>query len=88
MVELINGETYTLVFDAWSDTNRDILAGIGLAAGPWTNVAETTSITTTRTTYSYTFEAIGFGDPQARVLFDLGADVGLVNLDNVSLILE
>ena len=88
LVELITGETYTLVFDAWSDTNRDILAGIGLAAGPWTNVAETTSITTTRTTYSYTFEAIGFGDPQARVLFDLGADVGLVNLDNVSLILE
>ena len=88
LVELIAGETYTLTFDAWSDTNRDILAGIGLAAGPWTNVAETTSITTTRTTYSYTFEAIGFGDPQARVLFDLGADVGLVNLDNVSLILE
>jgi hypothetical protein len=87
LVELINGETYTLVFDAWSDTNRDILAGIGLAAGPWTNVAETTSITTTRTTYSYTFEAIGFGDPQARVLFDMGADVGLVNLDNVALFL-
>ena len=88
LVELIAGETYTLTFDAWSDTSRDILAGIGLAAGPWTNVAETTSITTTRTTYSYTFEAIGFGDPQARVLFDMGADVGLVNLDNVSLILE
>ena len=88
LVELIAGETYTLMFDAWSDTNRNILAGIGLAAGPWTNVVEETSITTTRTTYSYTFEAIVFGDPQARVLFDIGADVGLVNLDNVSLILE
>ena len=88
LVELITGETYTLMFDAWSDTNRNILAGIGLAAGPWTNVVEETSITTTRTTYSYTFEAIVFGDPQARVLFDIGADVGLVNLDNVSLILE
>ena len=87
-VELISGETYTLTFDAWSDTNRDILAGIGLSADPWTNVAETTSITTTRTTYSYTFEAIGFGAPQARVLFDLGADSGVVNLDNVSLIIE
>ena len=87
-VELINGETYTLTFDAWSDTNRDILAGIGLSADPWTNVAETTSITTIRTTYSYTFEAIGFGAPQARVLFDLGADSGVVNIDNVSLILE
>ena len=87
-VELINGETYTLIFDAWSDTNRDIIAGIGLSADPWTNVAETTSITTTRTTYSYTFEAIGFGNPQARVLFDLGADTGVVNLDNVSLLIE
>jgi len=87
-VELINGETYTLTFDAWSDTNRDILAGIGLSADPWTNVAETTSITTIRTTYTYTFEAIGFGAPQARVLFDLGADSGVVNIDNVSLILE
>ncbi len=87
-VELINGETYTLIFDAWSDTNRDIIAGIGLSADPWTNVAETTSITTTRTTYSYTFEAIGFGNPQARVLFDLGADTGVVNLDNVALLIE
>ncbi|MBK85949.1 MAG: carbohydrate-binding protein, partial [Flavobacteriaceae bacterium] len=43
---------------------------------------------TIRTTYTYTFEAIGFGAPQARVLFDLGADSGVVNIDNVSLILE
>jgi hypothetical protein len=86
-VELINGETYTLIFDAWSDTNRDILAGIGLSADPWTNVVETTSITTARTTYSFTFEAIGFGAAQARVIFDLGGDTGVVNLDNVALFL-
>ena len=42
----------------------------------------------TRSTYSFTFEAVGFGDPQARVLFDLGAAAGLVNLDNVSLVLN
>ena len=86
-VEIINGETYTLIFDAWSDTNRSILAGIGLSAGPWTNVAQTVNITPTRTTYSYTFEAVNFGDPQARVLFDLGAEAGQVNLDNVALFL-
>ena len=87
LVELINGETYTLIFDAWSDVNRPILAGIGLSAAPWSNVAEVTNITTTRTTYSYTFEAIGFGASQARVLFDLGAATGVVNLDNVALFL-
>ena len=87
-VELISGETYTLTFDAWSDVNRTIIAGIGLSANPWTNVIETVDITTTRTTYSYTFESIGFGDPQARVLFDLNAVAGVVNLDNVSLIIE
>jgi hypothetical protein len=87
-VELIIGETYTLTFDAWSDTNRSIIAGIGLSANPWTNVAETVDITTTRTTYSYTFDSIGFGAPQARVLFDLNAVAGEVNLDNVSLTLN
>jgi len=86
-VELINGATYTLMFDAWSDVNRPILAGIGLSGAPWSNVVETVDITPTRTTYSYTFEAIGFGDPQGRVLFDLGAAVGEVNLDNVALYL-
>ncbi|MGB1370679.1 MAG: carbohydrate binding domain-containing protein [Flavobacteriaceae bacterium] len=86
-VEIINGQTYTLIFDAWSDTNRPILAGLGLSAGPWTNVVETVNITTTRTTYSYTFDAVNFGDPQARVLFDLGAAAGQVNLDNVALFL-
>ncbi|MGB1323942.1 MAG: carbohydrate-binding protein, partial [Flavobacteriaceae bacterium] len=87
-VEIIEGQTYTLTFDAWSDTNRPILAGIGLSGAPWSNVTETADITPTRTTYSFTFEAVGFGDPQARVLFDLGAAAGLVNLDNVSLVLN
>lgn len=87
-VEIINGETYTLIFDAWSDTNRSIIAGVGLSAAPWSNVFETVNITPTRTTYSYTFDAVTFGDPQARVLFDLGADTGQVNLDNVSLVLN
>ena len=87
-VELISGETYTLTYDAWSDANRSIIAGIGLSANPWTNVSETVDITTTRTTYSYTFETIGFGDPQARVIFDLNAVAGVVNLDNVSLTLD
>ena len=84
-LEIIQGNTYTLTFDAWSDTNRSILAGIGLSADPFSSSTETVNITTTRTTYTLTLTANDFGAPDARVIFDLGADVGLVNLDNVSL---
>ena len=83
-VEIIEGNTYTLTFDAWSNVNRTILAGIGLSEGPWTNTAESVSITPTRTTYSLTHVAT-FGATDARVLFDNGAEIGIVNIDNVSL---
>ena len=84
---ITEGETYTLKFDAWSDGNRSIVAGIGLSGNPWTNVTATMVITPTKTTYTYTTNA-NFGATDARVLFDLGADVGLVNIDNVSLVIE
>ncbi|MDG1245958.1 MAG: carbohydrate binding domain-containing protein [Polaribacter sp.] len=84
-LEIIDGNTYTLVFDAWSDTDRNIVAGIGLSGPPWSNTTETIAINTTRTTYSVTVAATGYGAPDARVLFDVGADTGMVNIDNVSL---
>jgi hypothetical protein len=85
-LEIIEGETYTLSFDAWSDTDRPILPGIGLSADPWTNVTEVVNITTTKQTYTVTLIA-NAGASDARVFFDLGAAVGSVNIDNVSLIL-
>jgi len=84
-VEIIDGNTYTLTFDAWSDTNRPIVAGVGLSASPWSNTTETVNLTTSRTTYSVTVAVSGYGAPDARVIFDLGAATGLVNIDNVSL---
>jgi len=36
-VEIIQGNSYTLTFDAWSDVNRSIVAGVGLSADPWSN---------------------------------------------------
>ena len=86
-VEIIGGNTYTLSFDAWSDVNRSIVAGIGLSADPWTNTGEPLNITTTRTTYTFTYTEVGFEASDARVLFDIGGDIGLVNIDNVSLVL-
>ena len=83
--EIINGNSYTLTFDAWSDRNRATIAGIGLSSAPFDAITETIDITTERTTYSVTMEAT-FGDSDARVLFDLGAEIGVVNIDDVSLI--
>ncbi|WP_164975309.1 carbohydrate binding domain-containing protein [Lutibacter sp. HS1-25] len=86
-LEIINGATYTLSFDAWSDTDRPILPGIGLSADPWTNVTQEVNITTTKQTYTITLTA-NAGASDARVFFDLGAAAGAVNIDNVSLFLE
>jgi len=83
-LEIIEGNTYTLTFDAWSNVDRTILAGIGLSKDPWSNTAESVSITPTRTTYTLTHTAT-FGATDARVLFDLGAEIGTVNIDDVSL---
>ena len=83
-LEIIDGNTYTLTFDAWSSVDRSILAGIGLSKDPWDNTAEPVSISPTRTTYTLTHVAT-FGATDARVLFDLGAEIGTVNIDDVSL---
>ena len=87
-VEIIGGNSYTLTFDAWSDTNRSIVAGIGLSGPPWTNTGAPLDITTTRTTYTFTYTDVGFEAPDARVLFDIGGEVGLVNIDDVTLSLN
>ena len=87
-VEIVQGSTYTLTFDAWASVDRSIVAGIGLSAAPWNNTGETVNITTTRTTYTLTHTATDFGAVDARVLFDVGAEVGTVNIDNVALFLN
>ena len=84
-LEIVAGETYLLTFDAWSDVNRSIIAGIGLSGGDFSNNSVPVDISSTRSTYSLTLMASGFGATDARVLFDVGAETGIVNIDNVSL---
>lgn len=86
-VEILQGKTYTLTFDAWSDRSRTIVSGIGLSKDPWSNDTETVNINTTRTTYTLTLSSSDFGAADARVIFDIGAAIGAVNIDNVSLII-
>jgi hypothetical protein len=87
-LEIIEDEIYTLTFDAWSDVNRTIIAGIGLSGGDFSNTNETLDITPTVTNYTLTLTATGFGALDARVLFDLGAEIGMVNIDNVILSID
>lgn len=87
-VEIIQGATYVLTFDAWSDTNRDIIAGIGLSGGTFSSKVQTVAINETQQLYQITLDATNFGAIDARVLFDSNGQSGLVNIDNVSLIIQ
>ena len=80
------GNKYKLSFNASTDQvdGRTIIAGIGLNVAPFTNTAETVTITTTEQRFEFEFIA-NFGSADSRILFDMGADVGVVVLDNISL---
>jgi hypothetical protein len=97
VLNIVDGETYTLSFDAWTNAagaGRTLIAGVGRSGTPDfanANTNETAGLTnpvlsTTPTRFEYTFEAVP-GAADGRVLFDMGAEIGLVNIDNVRLIL-
>ena len=90
VVEIIQGETYTLSFQAGTDApnTRTMIVGIGLNEAPFElNTIETVTLTPNLQTFEVTLTATDFGIPNSRVLFDMGADVGVVVIDNVSLVL-
>ena len=86
MVEITQGRNYTLSFDAKSDGNRTILAGIGLNEEPFTNFTETINLTADFQTFTVTAPAANFGGLNSRILFDMGAETGQVIIDNVKLV--
>ncbi|WP_394749935.1 PKD domain-containing protein [Spongiimicrobium salis] len=88
VLDITQGADYILTFDASSDRDRTMIAGIGLNVGPFTNVNETVNLTTTTQTFTLNLNATGFGGADSRVLFDMGAAVGTVVIDNVSLVLD
>tara|TARA_B100000900_G_scaffold262271_1_gene223525 strand:- start:11129 stop:12973 length:1845 start_codon:yes stop_codon:yes gene_type:complete len=85
-VTLTQGDTYTLSFEASTSTGntRSIIAGIGQSSGEYLSATETITLTDTNDTYTHDFVA-SFAGPH-RVLFDMGADAGIVVIDNVSLV--
>ncbi len=87
VVPITQGELYTLSFTASSAGNgRTMIAGIGLNEAPFNAATETVELTQGDSTYVIELTAADFGIPNSRVLFDMGADTGVVVIDNVSLI--
>ncbi|XWN35983.1 MAG: T9SS type A sorting domain-containing protein [Balneola sp.] len=86
-VEIIQDQTYILTFDAStsSGNTRSILAGIGLNEGDFAAATETVTLTENTQTFTLELTASGFGSSNSRVLFDMGAETGIVVIDNVSL---
>jgi hypothetical protein len=83
-INMTQGTTYRLTFDAWSNVNRSMIVGIGLSGAPWTNQSIAQNLTTAVQSYSVDLVA-NFTNANARVIFDMGAAVGRVNIDNVTL---
>ena len=83
---LTGDETYTFSFKARSNQSRTMIAGIGLGVNPFTSATQTVDLTTDWQTFSYDLTATGIGGADSRVLFDMGAAVGEVYIDDVSLV--
>jgi hypothetical protein len=85
VITLVQGTNYTLAFDASSDRARTIIAGIGLNEGDFRADVETVNLTTDTQRFTLNLTANTFGGANCRVLFDMGAALGVVVLDNVTL---
>lgn len=87
IVEIKQGQKYTLSFDAstGAGSTRSMIAGIGLNEEPWSSAVKTVNLTDVTQTFSLSLSANEFGGVNSRVLFDMGAEVGVVVIDNVSL---
>jgi len=84
-LSLVDGTNYILTFDAWSDRDRPIIAGIGESSGGFASVAVDVDLTSAMQTFTLNLTAVGFGGDDIRVIFDSNGAAGLVNIDNVSL---
>lgn len=84
ILSLTAGKSYKLTFDAWSDRNRTLIAGIGLNEGSYASDTKTINLTNTSQTFNMTLTCPATS-ANCRVLFDMGAAVGYVGIDNVSL---
>lgn len=87
-VEIVQDENYILTFDASTGAGnaRTMIAGIGLNEADYSSITEIVNLTEETQTFTLELTAAGFGSANSRVLFDMGAEAGIVVIDNVSLV--
>ena len=87
IVSLTSGLTYELKFDAFTDSatgSRTMIVGLGQSNAPYIALTATPTLSATSQTFTYQFN-INYGDAVTdRVIFDMGAALGFVFIDNVS----
>jgi endoglucanase len=87
IVSLTSGLTYELKFDAFTDSatgSRTMIVGLGQSDAPYAALISTATLTATTQTFTYQY-TINYGDAVTdRVIFDMGAALGFVFIDNVS----
>ncbi len=83
-IDMTQGTTYRLTFDAWASEDRSMIVGIGLSGNPFTNQTVSRNLTTSVQNFSIDLIA-NFSSANSRVIFDMGAALGTVNIDNVTL---
>jgi len=81
-----DGNSYKIEFEAWSDVERTIIVGLGLDQDPWTNANQVVTINTTRQKYTVYLGIYNFSGQSTRLFFDLGDQLGKVNISEVSLV--
>lgn len=71
---MISGHKYKVSFEAYADSERDIIVCVSAPTNGWIRYLEDTTqaITTDWETYSYEFEITGKDDPNGRLEFNLG----------------
>jgi uncharacterized repeat protein (TIGR02543 family) len=84
---LEQGKSYEVKFDAYASGNRTLEANVEQDVSPWASylpALQSVDLTTTKTTYSYTFNMTNPTDSNGRVTFNAGASTQTVFLDNIS----
>lgn len=83
-INMTQGTKYQLTFDAWASVDRSMIVGIGLSENPFTNQTVPRNLTTSVQNFSIDLIA-NFTSANSRIIFDMGAALGTVNIDNVTL---
>jgi beta-glucanase (GH16 family) len=85
-LRIVKGAQYTISFDAYAQSPRDISTAINMSVSPWTTYfKDTSSLTTQKTRFTYTFQMKNETDTNARIEFDCGVNNSTIFLDNISL---